>query len=64
MSKGEIIPEMVDTTIDTMHGKAKYVRTEFEDAEGNFYDDYFSSDGYYLIHDGNKHHVYKVGGLV
>ena len=54
------IPEMLNTSIHTMNGKARYICTEIEDSNGNFNDDYSTSDGYYLIHEAKHHHVYKV----
>ena len=47
-------------TINTIQGKAEYVKTEVEDKNGNWNDNYYTKDGYYVIHEGNKHHVYKV----
>lgn len=54
------LPEMANKTINTMIGLAIYICTEFEDENGNFNDDYYTSSGYFLIHQGDKHHVYKV----
>jgi hypothetical protein len=46
--------------IDTVAGKALFVRTEKEDEFGRWNDNYFTKDGYWVIHQGKKHHVYKV----
>lgn len=51
---------MPTKTIRTVAGKAKFVKTEVEDAQGNWNNNYWSYDGYYVIHEGKKHHVYKV----
>jgi hypothetical protein len=50
----------VQQTISTMDGDAKYVGTETEDAYGRWNDSYKIRDGYYVIHQGTQHHVYKV----
>jgi len=50
----------VQKDIQTVQGQARYVRTEVEDKSGRWNDDYATRDGYYVIHEGNKHHVYKV----
>jgi len=47
-------------TIDTVAGRAKFVKTETEDEFGKWYDEYYTRNGYYVIHEGNKHHVYKL----
>lgn len=46
--------------IDTIAGRAYYVRTEIEDEHGKWYDNYWTRDGYWVIHEGKNHHVYKV----
>lgn len=51
---------MIDTSINTIRGEAFYTHTEIEDANGRWYDNYHTSDGAYLIHCGNYHHVYIV----
>jgi hypothetical protein len=50
----------VAPTIDTVVGKALFVRTEKEDKSGRWNDSYYTRDGYWVIHQGKKHHVYKV----
>lgn len=47
-------------SIDTVAGKAFYVRTEIEDKQGRWNDSYQTREGYYVIHEGKKHHVYKI----
>lgn len=49
---------MVKKYIYVAGGKAKYVKTETEDEQGNWNQDYLIKDGYWVIHEGNKHHVY------
>ena len=45
--------------INVIGGTAKYVCTEIEDKFGRWNDNYYTRDGYYVIHNGNEHHVYK-----
>jgi len=45
--------------INTTDGKAKYLHTEVESRDGSWDDSYTTDDGYYVIHDGKYHHVYK-----
>ena len=47
-------------TIGTVQGVADFVKTEVEDEFGRWNDDYWTREGYYVIHEGKKHHVYKV----
>ena len=49
-----IVPE----TIRTIDGLAKFVRTEVEDSQGRWNDNYQTREGYWVIHEGKKHHVY------
>lgn len=44
--------------INILGGVAKYVRTEYEDANGKWNDNYNVSQGFYVIHEGTQHHVY------
>jgi hypothetical protein len=44
--------------IDVIGGRAKFVCTEIEDSLGRWNDDYYTTDGYWVIHQGNRHHVY------
>jgi hypothetical protein len=46
--------------INTVAGKAYFVKTETEDKHGKWNDDYSTRDGYWVLHSGKKHHVYKV----
>ena len=50
----------VKPSIGTAAGEAFYVKTEVEDKHGRWNDDYYTRDGYWVIHEGKKHHVYKV----
>lgn len=54
------VPEGVARSINTVAGKAYYETTEVEDEHGNWNQRYATRDGYWVIHDGKKHHVYKV----
>lgn len=51
---------MIGTSINTISGEAFYTHTEIEDTNGRWNDNYFTSDGAYLMHSGNCHHVYIV----
>jgi len=44
--------------IDVAGGRAKFVRTEVEDSLGRWNDEYQVRDGYWVVHAGNRHHVY------
>jgi len=46
-------------TIKTANGTAYYVRTEVEGANGKWNDNYFIKDGYWVLHEGKYHHIYK-----
>ena len=50
----------VDPTIGTAAGTAHYIGTEIESPSGRWNDSYQTRDGYWVIHEGHKHHVYKV----
>jgi len=50
----------ISPMIDTVAGKALFIRTEKEDKFGRWNDNYYMRDGYWVIHQGKKHHVYKV----
>ncbi len=47
-------------TINTIAGEAEYIGTEFEDGCGRWNDNYTTAAGYWLIHEPDRHHVYKV----
>ena len=47
-------------SIQTSAGEAYFVRTEHENEAGRWKDDYWTRDGYYVIHRGKQHHIYKV----
>lgn len=47
-------------SIDVMGKTATYLFTEIEDINGKWDDSFNVNQGYYLIHDGKYHHVYKV----
>jgi hypothetical protein len=48
-----------EPSIYTVNGKADYVGTEVEDENNRWDDSYLIKNGYWVIHDGKKHHVYK-----
>ena len=50
----------VKNVIQTVQGKALYIGTEIEDANGKWDDNYPISKGYYVVHEGKNHHIYKV----
>jgi len=52
------------SSIDTVAGKAFFIKTEVEDESGRWHDDYWTRDGYYVIHEGRRHHVYKLGKVI
>ena len=47
--------------IDTIRGKAYFVKTCTEDKYGNWDDHWSTIAGEFVIHEGKKHHVYIVG---
>ena len=49
----------VKPKISTASGEAYYIGTEIEDKNGNWNDNYYIKDGYWVIHQGDRHHVYK-----
>jgi hypothetical protein len=48
-------------TIGTIKGVGKYIGTEIEDDRGKWNDNFSVRDGFYVIHVGKKHHIYKLG---
>jgi hypothetical protein len=50
------LPEKME--IGVADGNARYLRTEVEDAQGKWNDSYKTTHGYWVIHEGKKHHVY------
>jgi len=56
------LPRSIKPTasIQTSAGEAFFVKTEHENETGRWNDDYWTRDGYYVIHRGKQHHVYKV----
>jgi len=54
----------IGTTIDTMAGKCDYWCTETEDKDGCWSQDWNVRDGFYVIHEGPKHYVYKLRGNI
>ena len=48
------------TSIGTVSGEAFYFCTEIEEEGGEWDDGYWVNDGFWVIHDGTHHRVYKV----
>lgn len=57
---GRRLNEEVEPHINTVLGRAKYVKTEIEDEYGNWNDRYSTNRGIFVIHKGRKHHIYEV----
>jgi len=52
---------MLKPYIHTVNGKAYFERTIIEDKYRNWDDSSYSTiRGYWVIHEGNKHHIYKI----
>jgi len=50
----------VKKTIGTADGEKKYVKTIVEDSQGRWDSSQYSiRNGYWNIHKGNKHHIYR-----
>jgi len=47
--------------IDTIRGRAYFVKTCTEDKYGNWDDHWSTIAGEFVIHEGKNHHVYKIG---
>ncbi len=47
--------------IDTIRGRAYFYKTITENKYGNWDDHWETVAGYFVIHENNKHHVYKIG---
>jgi len=45
--------------ISTAFGEKKYLKTEVEDENGKWKDNYSTKDGFFVIHDGRRHHIYS-----
>ena len=53
--------EQVKKIINTVQGEAKFVRTDIEDKNEKWDGINLSTrDGFYIIHEGDRHHIYKV----
>lgn len=50
----------VGTKIDTAWGKALYSHTEVEDKNGNWDDHWKVSDGEYVVHCIEQHHIFLI----
>jgi hypothetical protein len=47
-------------TIMTAQGEAKYVRTDIEDEHERWRGmNLYTRDGFWVIHEGKKHHIYQ-----
>lgn len=51
------LKDKIGTTINTYQGEAEYYGTEVE-INGRFNDSYSTNDGFFLIHEGEQHHIY------
>jgi hypothetical protein len=51
-------------SIDTVAGKAFFIKTATEDKYGRWDDDYWTKDGYWVIHRGKQHDIYKVKKVI
>jgi len=52
--------EKAQSIIHTRAGIAHYFGTEIEDKQGRWNQDYNVKEGFWVIHEGAKHHIYKV----
>lgn len=57
---GRRLNEEVKPYINTVSGRARYVKTEVEDDYGNWNNRYSTNSGYWVIHEGRRHHIYEV----
>ena len=52
---------MQKQTIQTVQGIADFVRTDIEDKNENWRGmNLTTKDGFYILHEGQEHHIYKV----
>jgi hypothetical protein len=51
---------MAHKFISTVAGRAKLYKIETEDALGRWNQSWRTSDGFWVVHVGKKHYVYKV----
>jgi len=59
--EGKVIAEsFVPEKIKTIDGTAHYIGTEIENKQGRWNQSYATRNGYWVIHDGDYHHIYKV----
>lgn len=58
--KQKIILPGVKKTIYTVMGIAHYQHSEIDDEYGNWNDNWRINDGYWVTHESNKHHIYKI----
>ena len=59
MSNSIFEPILKGKSIDTIQGKAYYYVIEIEDKNERWNDNYYVKDGFYVIHSGKFHYVYK-----
>lgn len=58
-----VFSEKVNTSINTIQGIADYSHSEVEDENGKWDDQWQTTRGEYVIHEGpQSHHVYFVRG--
>lgn len=49
--------------IDTIRGRAYFIKTITEDKHGNWDDHWSTIAGEFVIHEGKYHHVYKIDSM-
>ncbi len=54
------ITEKKDSHINTVRGKGRYFGTEIENEQEQWDDSYTTKAGFWVIHNGTEHHIYKV----
>jgi hypothetical protein len=59
ISKSRVKLPNIKKEIVTAMGPAHYFGTEIEDKNGRWNDNYYIRDGFWVIHEGNHHHVYR-----
>ena len=57
---GKEVIEKMEQEILTAQGEADYSHTEEENEQGRWNDNWETTHGEYVIHQGRKHHIYIV----
>lgn len=55
----KVFKSMVVKVIRTADGQKEYFGTEIEDESGDWDDSYAISDGFWVIHNGRYHDIYR-----